>query len=136
MNEIEEANAGRRAEIVRWVCESKRPYEIVSDRGFQSLIKTGRPHYYIPSPSTVSRDVRLVFVNCRIRMARMLRSYDGALSFATDAWTSPNHQAYVAVSVHLLHKGQPLSIVLDVVEVAKVSTHLLFDAVKVNRYAW
>ncbi|KAG1836176.1 hypothetical protein DFJ58DRAFT_669914, partial [Suillus subalutaceus] len=43
-----------KAEIVRWVAESLRPFEIVQDRGFQSLMKTGRPEYYLPSPSTVS----------------------------------------------------------------------------------
>jgi len=52
-----------RAEIVRWVAESKRPFNIVSDRGFQNLMKTGRPEYYIPSPATVSRDVKKVFAN-------------------------------------------------------------------------
>jgi hypothetical protein len=30
-----------RAEIVRWVSENLRPFEIVRDRGFQSLMKTG-----------------------------------------------------------------------------------------------
>lgn len=35
-------------EIVWWVAESKRPFNIVSDRGFQSLMKTGRPEYHIP----------------------------------------------------------------------------------------
>jgi hypothetical protein len=44
------------------------------------------------------------------------------LSFATDAWTSPNHKAFVAVSIHLEIKGKPLAMVLDVVEVVKVST--------------
>jgi hypothetical protein len=46
-----------RAEIVRWVAESVRPFEIVKDCGFQSLMKTGHPEYYILSPSTVARDV-------------------------------------------------------------------------------
>lgn len=62
-----------RAEIVRWVAESKRPFEVVADRGFQSLMKTGRPEYYIPSPTTVSRDVKKVFANARQRMAKMLQ---------------------------------------------------------------
>ncbi|KAF8326248.1 hypothetical protein F5887DRAFT_900191, partial [Amanita rubescens] len=53
-----------RAAIVRWVSESVRPFKIVADRGFQFLMKTGRPEYYIPSPTTVSRDVRLVFARC------------------------------------------------------------------------
>jgi len=41
------------------------------------------------------------------------------LNFATDAWTSPNHKAYVAFTVHFEHKGVPISMLLDLVEVAK-----------------
>lgn len=62
-----------RAEIVRWVAESKRPFQTVKDRGFQKLMKTGRPHYQIPSPETVSRDVKNVFVHVRKRIAKMLK---------------------------------------------------------------
>jgi len=50
----------------------------------------------------------------------MYQEYDGRLNFTTDAWTSPNHHAFVAVAVHLEHKGKPLCIPLDVIEVAKV----------------
>jgi hypothetical protein len=62
-----------RVEIVRWVAESKRPFKVVSDRGFQSLMKTGRPGYYIPSPATVSRDVKKVFANAQKQIAKMLQ---------------------------------------------------------------
>lgn len=112
-----------RAEIVRWVSESLCLFEIVWDRGFQCLMKTGRPEYYIPLPSTVSCDVKLVFINVRKRIAKMLQTYDGELNFATDTWTSPNHKAFVAISVHLKHEGKPLAMLLDIVEVAKVSIH-------------
>ncbi|KIK33082.1 hypothetical protein CY34DRAFT_36909, partial [Suillus luteus UH-Slu-Lm8-n1] len=61
-----------RAEIVRWVSESLRPFDIVKDHAFQSLMKTGRPEYYLPSPATVSRNVRQVFVRTRQRVATML----------------------------------------------------------------
>jgi hypothetical protein len=50
-----------------------------------------------------------------------MKKLDGKLHFATDAWTSPNHRAYVAVTVHFEHKGEPMAVILDVVEVAKVS---------------
>src|SRR5258708_32197078 len=100
-------NTMDRAEIVHWVSESARPFEIVSDHGFQSLMKTGRPGYYIPSPSPVSRDVRMVFACTCQRIANMLqvserfnaetdtlrttvKGYAGELSFAPDACTSPN----------------------------------------------
>lgn len=58
---------------MRWVSESLRPFSIVEDRGFQCLMKTGRPAYYIPSRWTVSRDVRLVFARTRNRIATMLQ---------------------------------------------------------------
>ncbi|KAG2028835.1 hypothetical protein BDR03DRAFT_882586 [Suillus americanus] len=92
------------------------------DRAFQSLMKTGRPEYYIPSPSTVSRDVRQVFVRTRQRVATMLQEYDGKINFTTDGWSSPNHRALVAFSAHFEHEGEPLSIPLDVVEVGKSHT--------------
>jgi hypothetical protein len=47
------------------------------------------------------------------------QSFNGKLNFATDAWTLPNHKVYVALTVHLKCKGNPLSMLLDVVEVLK-----------------
>ncbi|KAF5309387.1 hypothetical protein D9619_012291 [Psilocybe cf. subviscida] len=105
--------------IVRWVTENHRPFNIVSDEWFLMLMKTGRPTHYIPSPATVSRDVKNVFVRCRERIAKMLQEYDGELNFATDAWTSPNDKALIAISVHFELKGEPASMLLDLVEVAR-----------------
>ena len=62
----------RRAEIMWWVSESPRPFEIVKDHSFECLMKTGRPEYYIPSPSIVSRDVRLVFLQTHKCIAKTL----------------------------------------------------------------
>ena len=31
---------------------------------------------------------------------------------------SPNHKAYVAITAHFKHKGSPISMLLDLVEVA------------------
>ncbi|KAJ3002262.1 hypothetical protein NUW54_g5941 [Trametes sanguinea] len=100
-------HAETRIEIVRWVSESLRPLNIVNDRGFRSLMLTGRPGYRLPSPATVSRDVKEVFSRTRKRIGKFLREHRGRLNFATDAWTSPNHRAFVAISVHLEIKGKP-----------------------------
>ena len=62
-----------RVGIVRWVAENMRPFLIVKDRLLLSLLKTGRPDYHVPSPQTVSRDVKNVFVHCRQRIAKMLQ---------------------------------------------------------------
>lgn len=129
-----------RAEIVRWVTESARPFDVVKDCGWQSLMKTGRPGYWTPSPKTVARNVRQVFVHSRQRLANILqvsttkhleirhghsphgKNYEGDISCATDAWTSPNHKPYMAVTVHFIHNNDPISLLLDIVEVAASHT--------------
>jgi hypothetical protein len=58
---------------VRWVTENVRPFKVVSDRAFVSLMKTGRPNLVLPSPTTVGRDVRNVFLNARRRFAIYLQ---------------------------------------------------------------
>ena len=67
------------AKIVRWVAESKCPFQIVNDRGFRSLMKTGCPDYHISSAETVSRDVKKVFVHCRQRISQMLKVHQSIL---------------------------------------------------------
>ncbi|KIK25259.1 hypothetical protein PISMIDRAFT_52125, partial [Pisolithus microcarpus 441] len=80
-----------RIEIVCWVVESSRPFEIVRDRRFQSLMKTGHPEYYIPDVCTVGHDILSVFTHVHQRLATKLQSYEGQLCFGTDTWTAPNH---------------------------------------------
>jgi hypothetical protein len=58
-------------------------------------------------------------LNCEIRNNCILsQDHDGALNFATDAWSSPNHKAYIAVTVHFTKDGRLVSMLLDLVEVA------------------
>ena len=82
-------------------------------------MKTGRLEYHMPSEQTVSRDVKQVFVHARKRIAKLLQEYERQLNFAMDVWTSPNHKAFVAFTVHFAHEGTPISMLLDLVEVAK-----------------
>ena len=65
--------AETRIELVRWVSKSLRPFSIVKDEGFQCLMETGRPGYYIPSPKTVSRDVKQAFTKTHVWIAKLLR---------------------------------------------------------------
>jgi hypothetical protein len=47
--------------------------KIIDDPGFHRLMKTGRPHYRIPSSRTVARDVHVVFRRVKERIAKMLQ---------------------------------------------------------------
>jgi hypothetical protein len=108
------------ARIVKWVTESNRPVSIIKDRELQELLHAGRPHLSIPSPRTVSRDINAAFARCRERIKTILQDHRGRLHFATDCWTSPNHRAFVAWTVHLEYQGQMLSFLLDIIELPEV----------------
>ena len=110
-------------EIVRWVSEHLRPFNIVNDRGFHALMKTGWPEYFIPSVFTISHDIHLVYTRTRQRITKMLQEYKGRISFTTDAWTSPNHRSFMVFCVHMEHEEKLLTFPLDVMEVAKVGQH-------------
>ena len=63
------------------------------------------------------------FLGPSVNNTEGIQTYDGKLNFATDAWTSPNHKAFVALTVHLEQNRKPLCLVLDIVEVAEVWTY-------------
>ena len=50
------------------------------------------------------------------------------MNFATDAWTLPNHKAYVAVTVHFEKDGVPIAMLLDIIEVAESHSGLNLSA--------
>ena len=65
-----------RIEIVRWISESKHPFAIVKDYGFRDLIKIRRPKYRLPSPVTVARDMKHVFVGMQSIISAKLKVFD------------------------------------------------------------
>ncbi|KAJ7871618.1 hypothetical protein B0H14DRAFT_3439341 [Mycena olivaceomarginata] len=106
-----------RATLVRWFTESNRPMYAAKYRKFEELIINGRPGIEIHSQTTIARDIKTSFEHGPDHISKLLNDYPGKLSFTTDAWTSPNHRAFVAWTVHLQHKGKPLNFLLDIFEV-------------------
>ena len=51
-----------------------------------------------------------------------VQDHPGKLSFTTDCWTSPNHRAFAAFTVHLEQKDVPLSFLLDFLEIPESHT--------------
>jgi hypothetical protein len=110
------------AHIAKWVAESNRPATIVSDPELIDLFTTGHPHLKVPSPSTVRRDINVAYLKSRERIVKLLHDHTGHVHFATDAWTSTNHHAFVAWTVHLEYKGSMLAFLLDIIEVPESHT--------------
>jgi len=113
------------AHLVKWITENNRPANIINDRELRALLTAGRPNIELPSNNTIFRDVKASFEKCRDRIAKLLQEHPGRLHFATDAWTSPNHRAFVAWTVHLEYEGEMLSFLLDIFELPEVRHRLL-----------
>jgi len=117
-------NLEMRAHIARWVAENNRPPSIVSDPELIDLLTTGRPLIKVPSPNTVRRDVKAAYVKCREHTSKVLWDHPGHIHIATNAWSSTNHHAFVAWTVHLEHEGRMLAFLLDIVEVPESHSRL------------
>jgi len=78
-------------------------------------------------------EVSVLHVNNLNRSTHRTKEYKGRINFMMDVWSSPNHQAFVAFSVHLEHNGVSLTFPLDVVKVAKVHGTLAVEAHVLNR---
>ncbi|KAF5371119.1 hypothetical protein D9758_004308 [Tetrapyrgos nigripes] len=118
-------NPERRAAVVRWVTESCCPTNIVEDWKLCELMLAGRPQASFPHRKCVAEDVRIAFEYSSERIKSLLQEYPGQLSFTTDAWTSPNHRAFVAWTVQLQHQGKPLVFLLDIFEVPESHTGIV-----------
>ena len=129
------------AHLVKWVTKNNRPTRIIEDRELRELLLTGRPATQLPSAMTISRDIQTSFALCRDRIAKLLREHPGKIHFATDTWTSPNHRAFVAWTVHFEHQGHMLAFLLDIIEVPEVRslcmcTHTGTDITAPSKSLW
>jgi hypothetical protein len=125
-----------RVTVARWVSEAMRPFRIVKDRGLRWLCKTGRPHFYLPDETTIAKDVKFLYSWSERQLAEELQvnllintpcinlisrtqSYQGFLAYQLDCWTSPNHRAYMNVFVTWIRNGEPITTILDFIELPK-----------------
>jgi hypothetical protein len=102
---------------------NNRPLNVINDRALRDLLTAGRPSIDLPSDDTISRDIKTSFEKCWVRIAKLLQDHPGCIHFAMDAWTSPNHRAFVVWTVHLEYEGDMLSFLLDIIELPEVRHH-------------
>lgn len=65
------SQAAHRALIALRCARSNRPFNIVCDEDYQLEVEMLRPGTVIPSPSTVSRDIRAIY----LEMSKLVRAY-------------------------------------------------------------
>ena len=108
------------AHLVRWITENNQPINIINDHESHELLTAGCPTVELPSNSTISHNIHASFVKCKERITKLLQDHLGCLHFTTDVWTSLNHRAFVAWTVHLEYEGEMFLFLLDIVELPEV----------------
>jgi len=73
--------------IIKWVTENNRPVNIVKDHELHELLTAGRPEIMLPSPDTISHDIKASFNKCQERITTLPCDHPGWVHFSTDAWT-------------------------------------------------
>ncbi|THH18736.1 hypothetical protein EUX98_g8907 [Antrodiella citrinella] len=106
--------------IALWIARRHRPHAIVSDPELLQLFRMLYAKVEVPSPSTVSRDIREIFLMSRANVAAQLQAHVGRLHLCIDGWTSPNVISFLGVTVHYMDTeategAQMRSFILDFV---------------------
>jgi hypothetical protein len=126
--------------ITLWVSSCHRPFAIVNDPPLQRILKMLFAKVDIPSPSTVSREVKEAFMIAKKNVGSVLqvcervtsvgevanlnivKSYSGKLHIGVDGWTSPNIFSFLGVVVYMVKEGKIRSHILDFI---KYASHIL-----------
>lgn len=108
--------------ITLWVSSCHRPFAIINDPPLQRILKMLFAKVDIPSPSTVSRDVKEAFTIAKKNVGSILQSYSGKLHIGVDGWTSPNVFSFLGVVVYMVKEGKIRSHILDFIKLSKGHT--------------
>jgi len=59
--------------VVKWVTENNCPVNIINDRELRKMLTVGRSRIELPSPTTISRDIKACFCVSRDHITKLLR---------------------------------------------------------------
>ncbi|KAJ7836764.1 hypothetical protein B0H14DRAFT_3460490 [Mycena olivaceomarginata] len=102
-----------------FACAGQRPVDIT--RRAHTNAEARGLRKYLVRRTLLKIAVSASFAKCKIMIDNLLQEHPGQLSFATDACTSPNHRAFVTWTVYLPLDGNPLSFLLDIIEVPEIT---------------
>ncbi|TBU22600.1 hypothetical protein BD311DRAFT_675736, partial [Dichomitus squalens] len=106
--------------IAMWCARRHRPFTIVEDPEFKSLLEMLYVKVKIPSRHVVSRDIKCIleFSKDRViaRFQVRLAAHPGRIHLCVDGWTSPNVFSFLGITAHWFQEGQLQHIILDFIK--------------------
>ncbi|CAB5307411.1 unnamed protein product [Rhizophagus irregularis] len=97
-----------------WIAADDLPFTTVESPEFGYLINICNPLTRIPTADTVKNDILKIFKNYQTKIQNLLQNVSGKISFALDAWTSPNILGFLGITCHYIDANWKLrDILLD-----------------------
>lgn len=109
--------ASHRMKIALWVSRRHRPFRIVEDPELLDIFHDLNSRVITPSATTVSRDIKEIFLLSRKVVAKRLQDYPGKLHLIVDGWTSPQVIAFLGACIAMISaQGKLEVLILDFIK--------------------
>ncbi|PKB92021.1 hypothetical protein RhiirA5_257970, partial [Rhizophagus irregularis] len=73
-----------------WIATDDQPFTVVESPEFRYVIQICNAEAQIPTADTIKSDILKLYKSYHINIQNILQNTPGKISFALDAWTSPN----------------------------------------------
>ena len=77
--------------VVKWVTENNCPVNIINDRELRKMLTVGRSRIELPSPTTISRDIKACFCVSHDHITKLLRVRSHIDVFLSTLELTPYH---------------------------------------------
>lgn len=123
-----------RYHLVMWITTRHRPFSIVEDPEFRTLLRMLYGRVEIPSRITVTRDMHLILQDAKTHLTGLLQvsshrlcaevlwlnscfqSLAAKIHLCVDGWTSPNFMSFLGVTAHWVSGAVLQHVTLDFIK--------------------
>ncbi|CAB5351658.1 unnamed protein product [Rhizophagus irregularis] len=91
-----------RAKLVEWIATDDQPFTVVESPEFRYVIQICNAEAQIPTADTIKSDILKLYKSYHINIQNILQNTPGKISFALDAWTSPNVIGFLGITGHYI----------------------------------
>ncbi|KAG8903891.1 hypothetical protein FRC01_008939, partial [Tulasnella sp. 417] len=105
--------AGHRALIAIRCARRHRPANMVADPEYLLEVEMLRPGTIVPSPSTVARDIKDIYLAASAKVKDHFKDFDGVVHIQVDGWQSPLVTLFMGVILIWYEGGKIWRVILE-----------------------
>jgi len=91
-----------RKALAKFIILDEKPFRLVEGEGFKHFCRTLQPQFAFPSRFTIPRDCFKLYLEEKLRLRALFRSYCSRVALTTDCWTSVQNLGYLVLTAHFV----------------------------------